>query len=103
MIRSRAPLVETKSRIQSEIALGTQLVQPKTFVPMKTVFHQCPLHAYTCMEQGIGEHQMLGNSVFSKYLNAKVQIRFPGGQNLISDRHYPMELICGWIPSSMII
>ena len=103
MIKSRAPLVETKSRIQSEIALGTQLLNPKVFTPMKTVFHLCPLHAYTCMEQGIGEHQMLGNSVFSKYLNAKVQIRFPGGQNLISDRHYPMELICGWVPSSMAL
>lgn len=101
MVKSRAPLVETKSRIQSEIALGTQIPQSKNFLPMKAVFNLCPLHAYTCMEQGIGEHQMLGNSVFSKYLNAKVQIRFPGGQNLISDRHYPMELICGWIPSSL--
>lgn len=100
MIRSRQPLVETKSRVQSEIALGTQIPQCKDFKALNAVFNLLPLHAYTCMEQGIGEHQMLGNSVMSRYLNAKVQIRFPGGQNLISDRHYPMELICGWIPSS---
>lgn len=101
MVKSRAPLVETKSRIQSEIALGTQIPQSKDFAIMKNTFNLLPLHAYTCMEQGIGEHQMLGNSVFSKYLNAKVQIRFPGGQNLINDRAFPMELICGWIPSSL--
>lgn len=100
MIKSRAPLVETKSRIQSEIALGTQIPQSKTFVSMSSVFHPLPLHAYTSMEQGIREDQMLGNSVFSKYLNAKVQIRFPGGADLITDRQYPMELIAGWIPSS---
>lgn len=101
MIKSRQPLVETKSRIQSEIALGTQIPQCKEFKALKGVFQYLPLHAYTCMEQGIGEHQMLGNSVMSRYLNAKVQIRFPGGQNLISDRHYPMECIAGWIPSSL--
>ncbi len=102
MVRSRAPLVETKSRIQSEIALGTQIPQCKDFAVMKEIFNMLPLHAYTCMEQGIGEHQMLGNSAFSKYLNAKVQIRWPGAQNLISDRHFPMELICGWIPSALL-
>lgn len=101
MMTRRAPFVETKSRIQSEIALGTQIPQSKDFAVMKEVYNILPLHAYTCMEQGIGEHQMLGNSVFSKYLNGKVQIRFPGAQNLISDRHFPMELICGWIPSSL--
>lgn len=103
MVRSRQPFVETKSRIQSEIALGTQIPQSKDFAVMKEIFNILPLHAYTCMEQGIGEHQMLGNSVFSKYLNGKVQIRFPGGQYLITDRHFPMELICGWIPSSMAL
>lgn len=101
MIKSRQPLVETKSRIQSEIALGTQIPQSKTFVPMTSVFHPLPLHAYTSMEQGIGEDQMLGQSVFSRYLNSKVQIRFPGASDLITDRQYPMELIAGWIPSSL--
>ena len=102
MIKSRQPIVETKSRIQSEIALGTQIPQCKEFKSIEAVFHDLPLHAYTCMEQGIGEHQMLGNSVFSRYLNAKVQIRFPGGQNLINDRHYPMELIAGWVPGNLL-
>lgn len=103
MIRSRQPLVETKSRVQSEIALGTQIPQSKDFAVMKEIYNILPLHAYTCMEQGIGEQQLLGQSAFSKYLNAKVQIRFPGGANLITDRHFPMELICGWIPSSMAL
>lgn len=103
MIKSRSPLVETKSRIQSEIATGTQILDPKDFVSASAVFTPLPLHAYTNMDQGIGEDQMLGQSVFSKYLNAKVQIRFPGANNLIDDRQYPMELICGWVPSSLAL
>ena len=98
MVKSRAAIVETKSRIQSEIALGTQIVQPKNFKVLNDVFVPLPLHAYTCMEQGLGEDQMIGQSVFSKYLNGKFQFRFPGGNNTITDRHYAMELICGWIP-----
>lgn len=104
MIKSRQPLVETKSRIQSEIAWVTGAIpQCKDFVPMSSVFTLLPLHAYTNMDQGIGEDQMLGQSVFSRYLNAKVQVRFPGGADLITDRQYPMELIAGWIPSSLAL
>ena len=103
MIKSRQPLVETKSRIQSEIEALPQIVNPKTFITANSVFTPLPLHAYTNMDQGVGEDQMLGQSVFSRYLNAKVQIRFPGASDLITDRQYPMELICGWIPSSMAL
>lgn len=49
------------------------------------------------MEQGLEEDQMIGRSVFSKYLNAKVKIRFQGGANQITDRQFPMELICGFV------
>lgn len=104
MIKSRQPLVETKSRIQSEITTGEtvpQIPQCKEFESISGVFHNLPLSAYWSMEQGTGEDKMLGQSVFSRYLNAKVQIRFPGGENAITDRHYPMELVCGWIPSSI--
>lgn len=103
MIKSRQPLVETKSRIQSEISTGLFIVDPKEFISATAVFTPLPLHVYTNMDQGVGEDQMLGQSVFSRYLNAKVQIRFPGGENVITDRQYPMELICGWIPSSMAL
>ena len=104
MIKSRQPLVETKSRIQSEITTGEQtpqIPQCKEFTNISGVFHNLPLSAFWNMSQGTGESNMLGQSVFSRYLNAKVQIRFPGGTNAITDRHYPMELVCGWIPSSI--
>lgn len=99
MVKSRRAIVETKSRIQSDLFTqgAATIPQPKTFVPIDGVFKFLPLHAYTFMEQGLGEDQMLGQSIFSKYLNAKVQIRFQGGANQIADRPYPMELICGWV------
>lgn len=104
MIKSRQPLVETKSRIQSEITTGEdtpQIPQCKEFALCSGVFHNLPLSAFWNMDQGTGEDRMLGQSIFSRYLNAKVQFRFPGGTNAITDRHYPMELICGWVPSSI--
>lgn len=99
MVKSRARIVETKSRIQSEITTqgAATIPNPKTFVPIDGVFKILPLHAYTFMEQGLAEDQMIGQSLFSKYLNAKVQVRFQGGANQITDRQYPMELICGWV------
>lgn len=99
MMKSRRAIVETKSRIQSELFTqgGATIPQPKNFDPIDGVFKFLPLHAFTFMEQGLGEDQMIGQSIFSKYLNAKVQVRFQGGVNQITDRPYPMELICGWV------
>lgn len=99
MVRSRAAIVETKSRIQSEIITqgGGTIPDPTNFKALSGVFHFMPLHAWTFMEQGLGEDQMIGQSVFSKYLNAKVQVRMKGGSNQITDRPFPMELICGFV------
>lgn len=99
LVKGRAPIVETKSRIQSEIATigGATIPFCKDYTPLSGVFHFLPLHAWTCMEQGLGEDQMIGQSVFSKYLNAKIKVRFQGGANQITDRQFPMELICGFV------
>lgn len=100
---SRAPLIETKSRVQSEITSATVggIVQCKDYTPLSGVFHLLPLHSWTVMEQGLEEDQMIGRSVFSKYLNAKVKVRFQGGANQITDRQFPMELICGFVQAPM--
>lgn len=103
MVKSRAPLVETKSRIQSELVSGAVggIVQCKDYAPLNGVFTLLPLHAWTVMEQGLEEDQMIGRSVFSKYLNAKVKVRFQGGANQITDRQFPMELVCGFVQAPM--
>lgn len=100
---SRAPIVETKSRVQSELVSGAVggITQCKDYTPLSGVFHLLPLHAWTVMEQGFGEDQMIGSSVFSKYLNAKVRVRFAGGANQITDRQFPMELVCGFVQAPM--
>lgn len=99
MVKARAPIVETKSRIQNEIITqgGGTIPDPTLFKSISGVFHFMPLHAWTFMEQGLAEDQMIGQSVFSKYLNAKVQVRLAGGVNQITDRPFPMELICGFV------
>lgn len=99
MVKSRARIVETKSRIQNEIITqgGGTIPDPTNFKALSGVFSFLPLHAWTFMEQGLAEDQMIGQSVFSKYLNAKVQVRMQGGANQITDRPFPMELICGFV------
>lgn len=99
LVKARAPIVETKSRVQSEIATigGATIPQCKDYTPISGVFHLLPLHAFTCMEQGLEEDKMIGQSLFSKYLNAKIKVRFQGGPNQITDRQFPMELVCGFV------
>lgn len=103
MVKSRARIVETKSRIQSEIATigGATIPQCKDYKPLSGVFHYLPLHCWTVMEQGLGEDQFLGQSAFSKYLNAKIKVRFQGGANQITDRQFPMELVCGYVQAPL--
>lgn len=99
MVKSRAPIVETKSRVQSDLATigGGTIPQCTNFKALSGVFTYLPLHSWLVMEQGLGEDQLLGQSAFSKYLNAKVQVRMASGVNQITDRPFPMELICGFV------
>eukprot|EP01048_Picozoa_sp_COSAG05_P025608 COSAG05_NODE_6593_length_932_cov_1.336134_2_plen_256_part_01 len=96
--RARARIVETKSRVQSEIAQGTLIEQPTTPVEMNTVFHNLPLHAFTAMKHGLEENDCIGSSVYNKWLNVKVHFEFPQGENVF-EVPQQCELVWGWIPA----
>ncbi len=108
MIRN-APFKETKSKTSEDLRadfpgiidhllLDTAVTERRYLNP----------DTFYCFKQGLDEHQMVGNSVYAKYLKQKVHIRFPqpqfetGGETKVVPL-VPQDyrLIWGWIPSPM--
>lgn len=80
----RAPFVETKSvteEEQSVTAATMDLLNPTDYLTLQTATPITMLNPvpFLCMQQGIGEDQMIGLSVYSKYLKTKLQIKLPEG------------------------
>lgn len=127
MVLRRAPMVETKQRVHSDIAIingypsgDSNLVNPLNYRALVAddAFTNVPLRSWTRISNGFGEHQCIGNSIFSKFLNVKLQVRFPDGQHIsIPDPTKPGEnysvvnkmiekptklyMVCGWITESL--
>ncbi|AXF52002.1 MAG: putative capsid protein [Cressdnaviricota sp.] len=134
MVMRRAPIVETKQRVHSDVALingflpgnlplasGGNIVNPLNWrtLSLDDAFTNVPLRSWQRNTHGFGELNVIGNSIFSKYLNFKLQVRFPRGEQLalpVPDTTPPefynatnvmiqvptkLYLICGWITESM--
>lgn len=127
MVLRRAPVVETKQRVQADIdALNglhpdnlIHLAQHNCInwrvVDLSSAFTLLPLTCFTRNSHGLQDYQMIGDSLFSKFLNLRTQFRFPDGRSMIADPQYTgsgpapdvrnmmiehsckVYLICGWI------
>ena len=106
MINRRRPFVETKSRTHEDVILQFPEQNDRTnFQTYDTPHLFMNPDSYYMMKQGLQEDNMIGNSVFSKYINLKVQVRFSqhsfviNEQNKITPR-FPQnyELIWGIVP-----
>lgn len=125
MMLRRAPIVETKQRVHSDIALinghlpdGSNAINPLNFRVLlpDDAFSILNLESYYRMTQGLQEYQCVGNSIFSKYLNLKTEFRFPTGrdtitltdnkgesytaQNAMIEESTKLYLICGYVTES---
>lgn len=127
MVIRRAPMVETKQRVHSDIATingypagADNLVNPlnwRTLV-VDDAFTNVPLRSWQRNTHGFEEYNVVGNSLFSKFLNVKFQLRFPRGENLMLPNPDPTKppyavpnrmiqhptkvyLVCGWVTESM--
>lgn len=139
MIR-RAPLVETKDRISSVIASlnghdvhimsdtqdpnGTQnyltsgdAKQPLNWriVPNDDAFKNLPLDVFNRNSRGLKDYQMIGDTITAKWLNTRVEIKFPSGEiintapnlgsdtsrNVMIQQNYKVYLIWGWVTSPL--
>ncbi len=108
MIR-RAPFTETKSKTSEDLRSDfPDLVDHLLLDTAVTERRYLNPDTFFIFKQGLEEHQMIGNSVYAKYLKQKVHIRFPqpqfstGGQTKVVPL-VPQDyrLIWGWIPSPL--
>lgn len=92
----RAPIVETKQRVSSDIAQingyapiepGSPVhsdfyVQPVNFRPIvpASAFEFIPLDSFYRNSHGFEEYNCIGNAIFSKFLKLKLQVRFPNNE-----------------------
>lgn len=105
--KRRAPFVETKQldTLTQCIRVGIgsdENVQGlrNTLLPLElqnaSAFNILPIFPYYKNQHGLDEGEVVGSSIYSKYLKSKVEFELPSGDNLI--RH-PAEvyLVHGWV------
>lgn len=133
MMLRRAPVVEFKQRVSSDIALLNghpllvkdddeaenydyltqgDLEQPLNWrlVPNTNAFTLIPLNSFYRQQQGLKPYQMIGDTITSRWLNHKIEVRFPQGEifpkvkgstnkyrNMMIQENYKLYWICGWI------
>ena len=127
MVMRRAPMVETKQRVHSDIAYinghlpeaAGALLNPLNWrtLLVDDAFTSIPLKSWHRQSNGFKDYQCIGNSIFSKFLNFKLQFRFPRNESLtlpdaagtgtyqatnaMIQQPTKVFLICGWITESM--
>lgn len=85
MMLRRQPLVETKQRVESDIAFMNghntehDWNNPLAYRPLSisNAFTQIPIEVFTRNSQGFQEWQMIGSSITSRFLKTKFDFRFP--------------------------
>jgi hypothetical protein len=136
----RAPLVETKQRTHSIVAAlnghGVYLRDPdgdpNTVQPFLTegdvkqplnwhrmlnddAFTNIPLLSFTRNSRGLYDYQMIGDQLTSKWLNLRLEVRFPQGEiihkntalgsetqrNMMIQENYKLYMITGWVTSPL--
>lgn len=110
MVKSRAPLVETKSKTTEDLIGQFGLNDHITFFTFNSETVHINPDVFHAWQQGLGEQQCIGQSIFVKYLKRKMTIRFPqpGFVNTFNQKKgiipkIPMrwELIWGFIPAPL--
>ena len=107
MIR-RAPFTETKSKTSEDLfEQGMIISSPTTFYQSNTPHKHINPEVFFLWKQGLGEAEMVGRSVYAKYLKRKILVRFPQPPFVATgsgtDKEIPvypqhLELIWGFVP-----
>lgn len=85
MMLRRAPLVETKQRVEADMAWFNghntehDWENPLAYRPLSiaNAFTLIPIEVFTRMSQGFQEWNMIGSSITSKFLKTKFDFQFP--------------------------
>ena len=112
--RRRAPFVETKTVDDRDMAATFPLsktnnpgIEYKNYV---TELVNMNPDSFILKNQGFGESECIGQSVFARYLKMKISIQFPSPNSIKTDdgstKQFPLhpqryELIWGFVPSPL--
>lgn len=117
-MKSRRPFVEGKKRIASDISrimtsnqsvatgfykqplLHTQIVLNPAVSTGGNAFQNIPLTVFNRMNQGFNDFEMIGSSIYSRYLKLKCEVNFPQGADVLV-KPFKMYLISGWITNPL--
>ena len=110
MIRN-APFKETKSKTSEDLRADyPSLIDHLLLDTAVTERRHLNPDTFYIFKQGLDEHQMIGNSIYAKYLKQKVHIRFPqpafetgGQQKVVPLVPQDYRLIWGWVPSPLAL
>ena len=109
MIARRAPFVETKSKTYEDLqAEYPHMLDHLAFTERTTPHRFMNPEVFYIHQQGLDEHQVIGKSIYAKYLNMKLQFRFPqqaftvnGVNQVVPLVPQDYELIWGWVPNPL--
>lgn len=109
MMKRRAPFVETKSKTYEDLQVEyPHILDHLDFTTRTTPTRFMNPEVFLIHQQGLDEHQVIGNSIYAKYMNMKVQVRFPqiafqtgGTQKIVPLVPQDYELIWGWVPNPL--
>lgn len=109
MMVRRAPFVETKSKTYEDLqAEYPHMLDHLQFTTRTTPHRHMNPETFLIHQQGLDEHQVIGSSIYAKYLNMKLQVRFPqiafstnGVNKIVPLVPQEYELIWGWIPNPL--
>lgn len=93
------PLVETKAYQSGDLGVANYLSNTATS-PGTGAFNIIVPNCFYTKEQGIDSHQMVGDSVYSRYLTTKMRLMFPTGNNMLV---YPTSITIFqvWVPAPL--
>ena len=108
MIR-RAPFIETKSKTYEDLQVEyPHILDHLQFTTRTTPTRFMNPEVFLIHQQGLDEHQVIGSSIYAKYMNMKVQVRFPQSAFSVNgiNKVVPLvpqdyELIWGWVPNPL--
>jgi len=108
MMRKRAPFIETKSKTHEDLIVQFPgLVDRSEWRTYNTEAAHFNPETFYMFKRGMEENEVIGNSVYAKYLKMKLGIRFPQPAFTVSGmkKQIPMtpqnyELIWGFVPNS---
>jgi hypothetical protein len=109
MIR-RAPFVETKSKTSEDLVdQGFRTTAPTEFYQSNTPHKHMNPEVFFAWKQGLGEAEMVGRSIYVKYLKRKLIVRFPQPPFQTTagvDKEIPiypqnLEIVWGFVPQPL--